>query len=241
MKSILAGLLALAVSAQAQTYITNQTVTVKTNLVPSIVNNQVVTNPVIGLVTNYSIVAIPAPPTPAQIITNANTAVASATGIPDSFLTTAEGYFTSFNTNLIPCFALIGATNGSNVYSANHGQLWTGATLQNNVNVGQEIGGSYYFWKGLSVEALCLNSGVFNTILGTEVGPGYSFILVDTRISAILGAGERFSPAQFYVAGHLRLEKALTTHTFMGLDVGIQSGGKTDLVPQLTVLTGFAF
>ena len=154
--------------------------------------------------------------------------------VSPSFLSTAEGYFLGFNTNLSSTFALSGVTT-------NKGQFWTGATLANNINIGQEIGASYYLKGPLSLEAQALNSGVFNSIQNAEAGLGYSVIVVDTRISLIADVGSRFSPKQVFGAGHLRLEKAATAHTFFGLDVEIQSGGKTGLVPMLTGLTGITF
>ena len=153
---------------------------------------------------------------------------------PPSFLDTAGSYFSSFNTNLVSTFAITGATT-------NRGSLWTGAVLQNNVNLGQEVGLSYNIAKGFSVEAAALNAGVFNTILDAEVGVGYNVIIVDTKVTLGVAGGTRFAPTQGYVAGFAMLEKALTTHTFFGLRLEMQSGGKNDLVPELTALTGFTF
>ena len=149
---------------------------------------------------------------------------------PSSFIDTATGYFTSFNTNFATTF-------GTNT----RGTLWTGAVLQNNVNIGQEVGASYNIGKGFSIEAATLNLGVFNTIESQELGIGYNLVIVDTKITAELGGGMRFAPKQGFIAGSVMLEKALTTHTFAGLRVEIQSGGKNDLVPELAVITGFSF
>ncbi len=153
----------------------------------------------------------------------------------DSFLATAGSYFTTFNTNYAGTFDT--GTNGHY-----HGSLWTGAVLQNNINLGQEIGLSYNVYKNISLEAVTLNAGVFNTILSQEVGVGYNIVLVDTKITGGIMGGLRLSPShQGYGAGFLMLEKALTTHTFMGLRVELQTGGKTDYIPMLTVMTGFTF
>lgn len=157
------------------------------------------------------------------------------TATPPAFVQTVAAYFTSANTNLASTFAVTGPTT-------NRGSLWTGAALQNNLNIGQEIGASYNIGKGFSAEAMALNLGVLNSIEGAELGVGYNILpLVDTKLTIALSGGARFSPKSGFIAGSIMLEKALTTHTFAGLRLEIQSGGVNDLVPEVTALTGFTF
>lgn len=151
-----------------------------------------------------------------------------------SFLGTAAGYFTTLNPDLAGTFA----TAGTN---AERGEFWIGAALQNNRNIGNQVGASYNVGKNFSIESCTLNDGVLNTIDTQELGLGYSLVVVDTKLTASLLGGYRISPDQAYGAIALSVKKAVTTHTFLGLRIEVQSGGKTDYVPIVTAMTGFTF
>ena len=152
----------------------------------------------------------------------------------DSFLSTFGSYFTSLNPTLAGTFA----TTGTN---AERGEFWIGAALQNNKNIGNMVGASYNVGKSFDIEAVTLNDGVLNTIDTQELGVGYSLVMVDTKLTASLLGGYRFANSQGYGAIAVAVKKALTTHTFAGLRVEVQTGGKTDYVPIVAAMTGFTF
>jgi hypothetical protein len=152
----------------------------------------------------------------------------------DSFLSTFGSYFTSLNPSLASTFA----TAGTN---AERGEFWIGAAIQNNKNIGNMVGASYNIGKSFSVEACTLNDGILNTIDTQELGVGYNLVMVDTKLTASVLGGYRFAGSQAYGAIAVAVKKALTTHTFAGLRVEVQTGGKTDYVPIVAAMTGFNF
>lgn len=173
----------------------------------------------------------------AAILLSATVGVQAQTNVtatPPQFWTTAANYFTSFNTNLASTFATTGA-------APYHGSIWTGPALQNNIGIGNDAGVSFEIAKNISAESVTRNLGVLNTIQAQEVGLAYNYVYVDTKLTAGVAGGMRFSPNQGYVAGFAMIEKALTTHTFTGVRVEIQSGGKSDLVPIVDLIAGFTF
>ena len=154
---------------------------------------------------------------------------------PVSFLESFTGYFTSHNPDLATVF-LTATTNGY------HGEFYIGAALQNNKNIGNVVGASYRASGNFTIEAVTLNDGLLNTIDTQELGAGYDIVIGgDVKLNGALLGGYRVATHQGYGAIALRLEKALTTHTFTGARVEVQTGGRSNYVPIVEAYTGFTF
>jgi hypothetical protein len=168
---------------------------------------------------------------------NTNTPQASM----QSFMTTAEQYVTSFNTNLPTFWAA----------SSNNYQLWTGISYQSGVNLGITLGveaqpfsGSLH---GLTLGSVSTLASQVGTIAQQEADLGWSIVHYDVRITAG-GAfiytfqngslGEKGAGGGFY----LQLEKALTQNTFAGLRVMEKFGqGQSASKPFLGIFAGAVF
>jgi hypothetical protein len=150
------------------------------------------------------------------------TLVASAQTNPpptqSSFFDSALGYFSSFNTNLDSTFGL------------EKGTVWTGVdSIQGGeVNLANALGISYDLYKSVSVESVTRNSGIAGTLLSEQVGVGLSFVVHDAKLTVYADGGYGFAKEKSSTADRiygeigLRVQKALTTHTFAGLGIGAQ-------------------
>jgi hypothetical protein len=148
----------------------------------------------------------------------AQTAATNAPPSQGTFIQSVQTYFTVFNPSNSCCF-----TNSTLSF-------WVGAdSVQGGaVPLANDIGGSFQFWKGLSAEAVARNAGVAGALLSGQGGLGLNLVLVDVRVTPYLdggynvyrAAGSRAAP-WFGEAG-VRVQKALTAHTYGWVGVGAQ-------------------
>ena len=146
-----------------------------------------------------------------------------------SFFSSVQSYFTSFNTNLDSTFQ-------------SKAQLWVGAdSIQGGISpMANSIGLSYSIWKAVSVESVTRNAGVAGTVVSSQLGLGLSFVVHDAKITAYGDAGYAFAePGQkFYGELGVRVQKALTEHTFALVGIAAQLPQNRQV---LTVGAGFTF
>ena len=102
------------------------------------------------------------------------------------------------------------------------------------------IGLSYDVWKMVSVEGVFRNSGVAGTVVDGQGGLGLSFKVHDVRLTAYADGGYGFEDDQdkIYAELGVRVLKALTTHTFAGVGIGVQLPGDRQV---LSAFVGFTF
>lgn len=148
-----------------------------------------------------------------------------------TFFSSVADYFASFNTNL-----------DESVFAA-RGKLWTGAdSIQGgNVSLANSLGLSYNIYQPtnsavrLGAESVTRNSGVAGTLVSEQIGPQINFVIHDTTITGYGDGLYNFDPASHVnkkgktikdnplgAEIGLRLQKALTVHTFAGTGVGAQ-------------------
>ena len=167
--------------------------------------------------------------TQAQTNTNQPPVPTSAT----SFAGSVQAYFTSFNTNLDSTFGL------------QRGEVAVGAdSIQGaGVNLANSIRISYDAYKALSVEAVVRDSGISGILVSAQAGLAYNVIVHDAKLSLYVDGGSRQDEAsdqkdKLYAEVGVRIQKALTEHTFAGVGMGVQMPGK---VRTFSAFTGFTF
>ena len=156
-----------------------------------------------------------------------------------SFFTSVEQYFTSFDTN-------------SQTFSTNNGfQIWSGVQYQSGVNLGatfaieaQPFSGAAH---GLTLGGVATLSDVIGTVAQNEFDIGWSLRHYDVRITAGAaavytyqsnGLGEKGAAGGIY----LEFEKALSANTFGGVRLKEQfGGGQHANQPFLYLFAGFVF
>ena len=159
-----------------------------------------------------------------------------------SFFQSVTGYFTSFNTNL------------DGTFLQEHGSIWTGVdSIQGGpVPLANSIGLSYDLYRPtnsavrISVENVLRNSGVAGTVLSEGMGLGMSWVVHDTKLTAYLdgvyGVGGEAANAKFMDRLNaeigLRVQKALTDHTFAGVGFAVQLPSNRQV---LSATVGFTF
>ena len=152
-----------------------------------------------------------------------------------SFIGTTFGYFTSFNTNL------------AGTFGASSGTVWAGAVSilggpPGEPSMANELGMSYAVYKHFSPEVVLRNANVAGTVVSLSGGVSYGLVLVDTRIAPYVGGGYDWNLGKMYGEVGLRIQKALSTHTFAGVSYGVQITGDKGSPPQvLGAEVGFTF
>lgn len=149
-----------------------------------------------------------------------------------SFFASAQSYFTSFN----PEF--------ETTFTANKGAAWTGISSVQGAGVPlqNEIGISYSIWKRMEAEVVIRDSGVTGGLVSAQAGLGVSAIVHDVKLTGYAHGGANLAkevqdPGPFAEIG-VRIQKAMTTHTFTGLGAAIRFPGATRI---FTLYTGFVF
>lgn len=155
---------------------------------------------------------------------------------PDSgsFLQSVTSYFTTFNTNL------------DSTFGTERGSIWTGVdSIQGgDAPLANSLGLSYNIWKAVSAESVLRNSGVAGTVLSEQAGFGLSFIVHDAKLTLYADAGYNFQEESTKFEDKLfgelgiRAEKALTTHTFLGVGMGVRVPNSEQV---FTAFGGFTF
>jgi hypothetical protein len=147
-----------------------------------------------------------------------------------SFFQSAQGYFTSFNTNLT-------------TFSAHTGECWTGVD-QSQDTLSAVLGLSVDVSKSFIAEAVFRNANVAGTLLTAGAGGAYRIVKFDTQILLGFDAGYRFDTDKPYVEPFVDLRKALSENTYAGLRLYYQQeiGGSADAhAPGVLVIAGFKF
>lgn len=149
-----------------------------------------------------------------------------------SFFASAQSYFLSFN----PEF--------ETTFTASKGTAWTGISSVQGAGVPlqNEIGISYSIWKKMEAEVVIRDSGVTGGLVSAQAGFGVSAIVHDVKLTGYAHGGANLArevqdPGPFAEIG-VRIQKAMTTHTFTGLGAAIRFPGATRI---FTLYTGFVF
>lgn len=160
--------------------------------------------------------------------------IARAQTTPPTFFNSVESYFSSFNTNLDSTFATERLEIAIGVDSVQSGVTPLANTLRISYTVYQPSNSV----TALSLENVVDNSGVAGTIVSEQFGVGFSFIIHDTKLTGYADALYEFKTHDIMAEIGLRVEKALTTHTFAGIGLGV-------VVPRneqkFQAFTGFTF
>ena len=166
---------------------------------------------------------------------------------PPTFFNSVESYFSSFNTNLDTTFANERLELAIGVDSIQGGSTPIANSLRISYNVYHPTNGA----TAISLENVVDNSGIAGTIVSEQFGAGLSFIVHDTKLTLYADALYDFNPHQslnhkgklttdsaFGGEVGLRVQKALTIHTFAGIGIGA-------VIPineqKVQAFTGFTF
>ncbi len=145
---------------------------------------------------------------------------------PQSFVTSVQSYFTSFDTN-------------STTFSNRKFDLWTGMDYVQGVNTAASLGLEYQISSGFAVESVTRNAGIAGIILSQQGGIGYSIVHYDTKITGYLDGGYDFDGKRTFAEIGVRAKKALSANTYLGIGISTRyPGGRT---PTFSVFTGFTF
>lgn len=162
----------------------------------------------------------------------------STNATPQSFLSTVEGYFTSFNTNL--------ATFSTNAPY----ESWAGVAYQAGLRLGANLAVEakpFSGAPGLMLGSVSLLADTVGTIAQQEVDVGWSIVHYDVEVT--LGAAGMYTFQNGYDAygkglnGGIFVEakKALTANTFAGVRAEeVLCSGRANQ-PILTLFGGFTF
>jgi hypothetical protein len=157
---------------------------------------------------------------------------------PQSFLTTVEGYFTSFNTNL--------TTFGTNApYEA-----WAGVAYQAGLRLGANLAleaKPFSGAPGFMIGSVSTLADTVGTIAQQEVDVGWSIVHYDVELTA--GGAALYTFQDGYdkngkgMNGGVFVEakKALTENTFAGIRAEEVFGSGRANQPILTLFGGFTF
>jgi hypothetical protein len=158
---------------------------------------------------------------------------------PQTFFQTLGQWFSSQNTNL-------------DTFQSDRFSLWAGMDNLGNSLTTASIGGDFYLGAAdtngvrsglgaLSLEGNFRNATVAGTVVTAQAGFGYSWVSHDIKLTAFLDGGNRFDTHQPYLAGGVRIKKALTPNTFagIGIELPIYLNHQSDLSPTFSIFTGF--
>ena len=161
---------------------------------------------------------------------------AQTNNIP-SFFETAQGYFTSFNTNLLTFqdgYDHVDITTGTENW--NNAQLLAVFHVDAhlfNVATNQSIRGVVTFYNDTTLGSLSKG----------DAGAAYSYALYDTKTTLSINGGYDWDGKAGYIRPDLKFEKSMTQHTFAGINLGlpIYFKGQGKLTPNYGVDIGFNF
>lgn len=163
----------------------------------------------------------------AQVSTNAPPANAG------SFFSTVTGYFTAFNPDLTNTFS------GKGTVFTSVDSIQGGA-----VPLANSLGLSYRLFGPVEAENVLRTSGIAGTVLSDQAGLNLGFQIIDTKLSLYADAGydiaSKTSSTKDQVYGEfgLRVFKALTSHTFGGVGIGVQVPNNAQV---FSAYVGFTF
>jgi len=147
-----------------------------------------------------------------------------------TFFNSLEGYFASFNTNLDSTFATERLEVATGVDSVQNGSVPLANSLRLSYAVYQPSNGV----TQVSIENVVDNSGLAGTIVSEQAGIGFGFIVHDTKLTGYLDGLYDFNPqtsvnkkgktvtdSAIGAEVGVRVEKAMTLHTFSGIGLGV--------------------
>lgn len=166
--------------------------------------------------------------------TGADTTAQPPVPTQSSFFQTAQSYFTSFNTNLDSTFGNQRGEFAIGVDAIQGGN----APLANSLRL------SYDAWRAISVEAVVRDSGITGFLLSAQAGPALNFVIHDAKLTLYGHVGHRQdeasdNPEKVFGEIGVRVQKALTEHTFAGVAMGVQFPGTSTRT--FSAFTGFTF
>lgn len=153
-----------------------------------------------------------------------------------SFVSTAGSYFTSFNTNLLTFQA------GSDNFD-----ILTGTENWNNDRLLAFFKGDVKIYQintsSVRGVASLYNDSSFGTISKADGGLGYAYVIFDTKVTASANFGYDWTSKAGYARPDLRFEKAMTQHTFAGINIGlpILFHNQGNITPNYGFSAGFNF
>ena len=162
---------------------------------------------------------------------------ADLTNTIPSFITTAEGYFSSFNTNLFTF------QNGQD-----NVDITTGTENWNNKQLLAVFHGDVKIYApstNTSIRGLATfyNDTTLGSLSKADAGAGLAYVLYDTKTTGSINGGYDWEAKSGYIRPDLKFEKALTPHTFFGVNLGVPLyfHGQGSLTPNYGLDAGFNF
>lgn len=151
-----------------------------------------------------------------------------------SFFQTAQSYFTSFNPALESTFRDQRGEFAIGVDAIQGGD----APLANSLRL------SYDAFGKVSAEVLVRDSGITGFLLSAQAGPAINFVIHDAKLTLYGHVGHRQdeasdNPEKIFGEIGVRIQKALTEHTFAGVGMGVQFPGNSTRT--FSAFTGFTF
>ena len=160
---------------------------------------------------------VSAQPTPQQqaLATNSGALAGVSNAIPaaDTFLTTVQKYFTSFD------------TNSATFKKASEIDVMVSADTKDGVT-SAGLGLNYSLWKFVGVEGTVRNAGIGGVVVSAQGGLSVSRVIYDVKASFYVDGGYSFQLNTPYVESGVRVLKALSPNTAAGVGTYLQADGK---------------
>jgi len=152
-----------------------------------------------------------------------------------SFASSVQSYFTSFNTNLDSTFSTARGEFAVGVDSIQGGTV----PLANSLRLSVNMPGTNWL-SAFSLESVTRDGGVTGGIISEQVGLGINFVVHDAKLTLFADGGYNFDDAAHrgFAEVGVRVQKALTEHTFAGIGMGAILPGNSRV---FTAFTGFTF
>jgi hypothetical protein len=149
---------------------------------------------------------------------------------PQNFFQTAEGYFTSANTNY--------------TWTSNTLEVAAGADYMSSVNWASHLDAQYDLGKfGIGVKMR--NAGIAGTVVSTEANIDYTIIsYYSIKLAAGIEGGYDLDRNAALIEPRLVLRDKLTPNTFLGISLSLPiwaNGRPMNSVPDIGIETGFTY
>lgn len=146
-----------------------------------------------------------------------------------TFFNSVTSYFTGFNTNLL-------------TFQNEKGSMFTSVdSIQGGEHpLANSVGLSYKIYKVVGAETLFRNTGTTGVFLEAQAGLNLNFVLWDTKVTPYVDCGYAFAEPteKIYAEPGVRVQKALTDHTYAGVGLGVQLPVNRQV---FSVFAGFTF
>ena len=150
-----------------------------------------------------------------QALANNGTVAGISNAIPaaDTFLTTVQKYFTSFD------------TNSTTFKKANEIDVMVSADTKDGVT-SAGLGLNYSLWSFVGVEGIVRNAGIGGVVVSAQGGVSVSRVIYDVKASFYVDGGYSFQLSTPYVESGVRVFKALSSNTATGIGTYLQADAK---------------